>query len=200
MTRLWLKQYPFDSTDSNDVQRDSTLTRLISLIFTADSTLTRLIWVRVESNLTHDSWVEHNPAQTGPGSTQVGPGSTQASPRSTQTGPGTTQTGPGSSQAGHGSTQEGSESTLAGPGIILPWTTLAGPGSRGMWGKMCHGVSRANPFSQLLLFQSRTFFYWRTVVIPCFVGTIYLIIEWKLKELLAKNCFSCSKVNSEEHL
>ena len=47
--------------DSNDEQRDSTLTRLISLIFTADSTLTRLIWVRVESNLTHDSWVEYNP-------------------------------------------------------------------------------------------------------------------------------------------
>ena len=35
-------------------------TRLISLIFTADSTMTRLIWVRLESNLTHDSWVEHN--------------------------------------------------------------------------------------------------------------------------------------------
>ena len=49
------------NSDSNDDQRDSTLTRLISLIFTADSTLTRLIWVRVESNLTHDSWVEHNP-------------------------------------------------------------------------------------------------------------------------------------------
>ena len=61
----WLN---FDSTifswlnsDSNDDQRDSTLTRLMSLIFTADSTLTRLIWVRVESNLTHNSWVEHNP-------------------------------------------------------------------------------------------------------------------------------------------
>ena len=49
------------NSDSNDYQRDSTLTRLISLIFTADSTLTRLTWVRVESNLTHDSWVEHNP-------------------------------------------------------------------------------------------------------------------------------------------
>ena len=49
------------NSDSNDDQHDSTLTRLISLIFTADSTLTRLIWVRVESNLTHDSWVEHNP-------------------------------------------------------------------------------------------------------------------------------------------
>ena len=49
------------NSDSNNDQRDSTLTRLISLIFTADSTLTRLIWVRVESNLTHDSWVEHNP-------------------------------------------------------------------------------------------------------------------------------------------
>ena len=49
------------NSDSNDDQRDSTLTRLISFIFTADSTLTRLIWVRVESNLTHDSWVEHNP-------------------------------------------------------------------------------------------------------------------------------------------
>ena len=49
------------NSDSNDDQRDLTLTRLISLIFTADSTLTRLIWVRVESNLTHDSWVEHNP-------------------------------------------------------------------------------------------------------------------------------------------
>ena len=36
------------NSDSNDDQRDSTLTRLISLIFTADSTLTRLIWVRVE--------------------------------------------------------------------------------------------------------------------------------------------------------
>ena len=50
------------NSDSNDDQRDSTLTRLISLIFTADSTLTRLIWVRVVSNLTHDSWVGHNPA------------------------------------------------------------------------------------------------------------------------------------------
>ena len=39
--RLWLDSYPG--------------------FFTADSTLTRLIWVRVESNLTHDSWVEHNP-------------------------------------------------------------------------------------------------------------------------------------------
>ena len=51
------------NSDSNDDQSDSTLTRLISLIFTADSTLTRLIWVRVESNLTHDSWVEHNPGK-----------------------------------------------------------------------------------------------------------------------------------------
>ena len=50
------------NSDSNDDQRDSTLTRLIFLIFTTDSTLTRLNWVRVESNLTHDSWVEHNPA------------------------------------------------------------------------------------------------------------------------------------------
>ena len=49
------------NSDSNDYQHDSTLTRLISLIFTIDSTLTRLIWVRVESNLTQDSWVEHNP-------------------------------------------------------------------------------------------------------------------------------------------
>ena len=49
------------NSDSNDDQRDSTLTRLISLISTADSTLIRLIWVRVQSNLTHDSWVEHNP-------------------------------------------------------------------------------------------------------------------------------------------
>ena len=49
------------NSDSNDDQRDSTLTRLISLIFTTDSTLTRLIWVRVESNLTYDSWIEHNP-------------------------------------------------------------------------------------------------------------------------------------------
>ena len=31
------------AVDSNDDQRDSTLTRLIFLIFTADSTLTRLI-------------------------------------------------------------------------------------------------------------------------------------------------------------
>ena len=53
LAQLWLKRY----------QRDSTLTRLISLIFTVDSTLTRLIWVRVESNLTHDSWVEHNPGR-----------------------------------------------------------------------------------------------------------------------------------------
>ena len=51
------------NSDSNDGQRDSTLTQLIFLIFTADSTLTRLIWVRVESNLTHDSWVEHNPGE-----------------------------------------------------------------------------------------------------------------------------------------
>ena len=40
---------------------DSTLTRLDILFFQADSTLTGLIWVRVESDLTHDSWVEHNP-------------------------------------------------------------------------------------------------------------------------------------------
>ena len=30
---------------------------------------------------------------------------------------------------------------------------------RGKWGKMCHGVRLATPFSQLLLFQSRPFFY-----------------------------------------
>ena len=30
---------------------------------------------------------------------------------------------------------------------------------RGKWGKMCHGVSKATPFSQLLLFRSRPFFY-----------------------------------------
>ena len=43
--QLRLKQHPVDSTryDSNDDERDSTLTRLISLIFTADSTLTQLI-------------------------------------------------------------------------------------------------------------------------------------------------------------
>ena len=35
--------------------------RLKTLIFTDDSTW--FIWVRVESNLTHDSWVEHNPGQ-----------------------------------------------------------------------------------------------------------------------------------------
>ena len=35
------------NSDSNDNQRNSTLAQLI--------------WVRVESNLTHDLWVEHNP-------------------------------------------------------------------------------------------------------------------------------------------
>ena len=54
------------NSDSNDNQRDSTLTRLISWIFTDESTLTRLIWVRDESNLTHDSWVEHNPGRGHP--------------------------------------------------------------------------------------------------------------------------------------
>ena len=58
------------NSDSNNDQHDSTLTRLYSLlfnftilffIFTDDLTLTRLIWVRVESNLTHDSWVKHIP-------------------------------------------------------------------------------------------------------------------------------------------
>ena len=38
------------NSDSNDGQRDSTPTRLISLIFTSDSTLTRLIWVGVKHN------------------------------------------------------------------------------------------------------------------------------------------------------
>ena len=56
------------------------------------------------------------------------------------------------------------------PHQIIPNTHSSS--CRGKWGKMCHGVSRATPFSQLLLFQSRSFFYWRTVVIPCFVGTI----------------------------
>ena len=32
---------------------------------------------------------------------------------------------------------------------------------------MCYGVSQANIFSSLLLFQSRPFFYWRTLVILC---------------------------------
>ena len=50
------------NSDSNNDQRDSTLTRLIFFIFTDDSNLTRLIWVGVESNLTHDSWVKHNSA------------------------------------------------------------------------------------------------------------------------------------------
>ena len=45
---------------SKDDQRDSTLTLLISLIFTAESTLIRLIWVRVESNWTYHTWVGHN--------------------------------------------------------------------------------------------------------------------------------------------
>ena len=50
LTQLWLKC------------RSAWLnSRLIFLVFTADSTMTRLIWVRVESNLTHDSWVGHNP-------------------------------------------------------------------------------------------------------------------------------------------
>ena len=50
LTQLWLK---WRSAWLNS--------RLIFLVFTADSTMTRLIWVRVESNLTHDSWVGHNP-------------------------------------------------------------------------------------------------------------------------------------------
>ena len=57
VTQLWLKQYLFSwfISDSNDDRHDSTLTRLISLIFTADSTLTRLIWVRVETRVKFDS-------------------------------------------------------------------------------------------------------------------------------------------------
>ena len=51
-------------SDSNKDQFDSILTRLMSLIFMSDSTLTLVISVRVDSNLIHDSWVEHNPAQT----------------------------------------------------------------------------------------------------------------------------------------
>ena len=50
LTQLWLK---WRSAWLNS--------RLIFLVFTADSTMTRLIWVRVESNLIHDSWVGHNP-------------------------------------------------------------------------------------------------------------------------------------------
>ena len=50
--------------DSNDHQHDLTLTWLKSLILW----LTQLDsfeseWVRVESNLTHDSWFKHNPAK-----------------------------------------------------------------------------------------------------------------------------------------
>ena len=50
--QIWLKQYPQQLTQLWIKWRsgDSALTRPISLIFMADSTLTRLIWVRVESN------------------------------------------------------------------------------------------------------------------------------------------------------
>ena len=51
LTQLWLKRrsawFNSDSTLMPDLH--------------GRSTLTRLIWVRLESNLTHDSWVEHNP-------------------------------------------------------------------------------------------------------------------------------------------
>ena len=47
----------------------------------------------------------------------------------------------------------------------LPYLT-----GRGKWGKMCHGVNKSTPFSQLLLFQSPPCFYWMKVVIPCFVA------------------------------
>ena len=49
------------NSDSNDDQRELPLTRLKSLIFTTDSTLTLLIWVRVESNLTHSSMSRAQP-------------------------------------------------------------------------------------------------------------------------------------------
>ena len=54
---------------------------------------------------------------------------------------------------------------------FLPCT---GSSRRVKWGKMCHGVNKSTPFSQLLLFQSPPFFYWRTAVTPCFLGTSYL--------------------------
>ena len=43
------------NSDSSDIQCDWTLTWL-NVLFLADLTLTRLIWVRVESKLTHDLW------------------------------------------------------------------------------------------------------------------------------------------------
>ena len=56
MIRLWLNSH-FTLLFLIDL----TPTQLKSQICLPDSTPTQLIWVRVESNLTHYSWVEHNP-------------------------------------------------------------------------------------------------------------------------------------------
>ena len=77
LTGVWLEAFSNPESEQHanayQYQYHSTLTQLmisvnrlftplISLIFTVESTLTRLIWVSIESNLTHDSWVERNVA------------------------------------------------------------------------------------------------------------------------------------------
>ena len=43
---------------------------------------------------------------------------------------------------------------------VMASRTFLLPGyCRGKWGKMCHGVNKSTPFSQILLFQSPPFFY-----------------------------------------
>ena len=61
VTQHWLNQCSGDSTLTQVSMSVTTLTRLNSLNILTDSTLTRLSWVRIESNLTPDSWVKHNP-------------------------------------------------------------------------------------------------------------------------------------------
>ena len=58
VTLLWLKQYPVDSTLT---QMMISMIRLWFDSYPWFSRPTRLIWIRVESNSTHDSWVGHNP-------------------------------------------------------------------------------------------------------------------------------------------
>ena len=61
-SQIWRKQFLVDSTLTQmTISVSLPLTRLKSLIFTTDSTLTLLIWVRVESNLTHSSMSRAQP-------------------------------------------------------------------------------------------------------------------------------------------
>ena len=60
LTQLWLKLQSawFDSDSTHILEFHGLLNSVAREIHARR----RLIWVRVESNLTHESWVEHNPA------------------------------------------------------------------------------------------------------------------------------------------